>query len=116
MKIHGARALSAGIFGAVSKGENMEMVKVGQVGPARGLKGEVLVRPFTDYPAERFQAGATLTTATGEEWTVASYREIKNRCCLTFSHINTRESAEDIRVPNYSPPKSLAKGNTHRVS
>ena len=48
MKIHGARALSAGIFGAVSKGENMEMVKVGQVGPARGLKGEVLVRPFTD--------------------------------------------------------------------
>ena len=75
MKIHGARALSAGIFGAVSKGENMEMVKVGQVGPARGLKGEVLVRPFTDYPAERFQAGATLTTATGEEWTVASYRD-----------------------------------------
>lgn len=110
MKIHGARALSAGIFGAVSKGENMEMVKVGQVGPARGLKGEVLVRPFTDYPAERFQAGATLTTATGEVWTVASYREIKNRCCLTFSHINTRESAEDIRGTELFAPEISREG------
>lgn len=75
----------------------MDLVKVGQVGPPRGLKGEVLVRPFTDYPAERFQVGATLTTAAGEEWTVASYREIKNRSCLIFSHINTREGAEAIR-------------------
>ena len=84
----------------------MDLVKVGQVGPARGLKGEVLVRPFTDYPAERFQAGTTLTTAAGEEWTVASYREIKNRCCLTFSHITTREGAEDIRGTELFAPET----------
>ena len=83
----------------------MELVKVGQVGPPRGLKGEVLVRPFTDYPAERFQVGATLTTAAGEEWTVASYREIKNRYCLTFSHINTREDAESIRGSELFAPE-----------
>lgn len=40
----------------------MNLVKVGQVGPARGLKGEVLVRPFTDYPEERFRQGAQLVT------------------------------------------------------
>lgn len=83
----------------------MDLVKVGQVGPPRGLKGEVLVRPFTDYPAERFQVGATLTTAAGEEWTVASYREIKNRYCLTFSHINTREDAESIRGSELFAPE-----------
>ncbi|WP_215523484.1 ribosome maturation factor RimM [Varibaculum prostatecancerukia] len=84
----------------------MNLVKVGQVGPPRGLKGEVLVRPFTDYPAERFQVGATLTTAAGEEWTVASYREIKNRYCLTFSHINTREGAEAIRGTELFAPET----------
>ena len=84
----------------------MDLVKVGQVGPPRGLKGEVLVRPFTDYPAERFQVGATLTTAAGEEWTVASYREIKNRYCLTFSHINTREDAESIRGSELFAPET----------
>ena len=83
----------------------MDLVKVGQVGPPRGLKGEVLVRPFTDYPAERFQVGATLTTAAGEEWTVTSYREIKNRYCLTFSHINTREDAESIRGSELFAPE-----------
>ena len=88
----------------------MDFVKVGQVGPARGLKGEVLVRPFTDYPAERFQAGATLTTPAGEEWTVAAYREIKNRCCLTFSHITTREGAEDIRGTELFAPEISREG------
>ncbi|WP_160115394.1 ribosome maturation factor RimM [Varibaculum vaginae] len=83
----------------------MNLVKIGQVGPPRGLKGEVLVRPFTNYPAERFQVGAALTTASGEQWTVASYREIKNRYCLTFSHINTRESAESIRGTELFAPE-----------
>ena len=94
-----------GLATYIAEKRTMDLVKVGQVGPARGLKGEVLVRPFTDYPAERFQAGATLTTAAGEEWTVASYREIKNRCCLTFSHINTREGAEAIRGTKLYAPE-----------
>lgn len=85
----------------------MDLVKVGQVGPARGLKGEVLVRPFTDYPEERFRQGAQLVAEDEQTWEVSSYRQIKGRCCLTFSHINNRDDAEAIRgIKLYAPASS----------
>lgn len=41
---------------------------------------------------------------------MASYREIKNRCCLTFSHITTREGAEDIRGTELFAPEISREG------
>lgn len=39
-----------------------EVVVVGRIGPARGVRGDVFVEPWTDTPAERFAAGAVLRT------------------------------------------------------
>jgi 16S rRNA processing protein RimM len=43
-------------------GELGELVAVGRIGPARGVRGDVFVEPWTDTPAERFAAGAVLLT------------------------------------------------------
>ncbi len=37
-------------------------VAVGRIGPARGVRGDVFVEPWTDDPAERFAAGSVLRT------------------------------------------------------
>ncbi|MFN2518683.1 MAG: ribosome maturation factor RimM, partial [Jatrophihabitantaceae bacterium] len=39
-----------------------ELVAVGRIGPARGIRGDVFVEPWTDDPAARFAAGSTLRT------------------------------------------------------
>lgn len=40
----------------------VELIAVGRIGPARGVRGEVLVEPWTDDPADRFAVGAVLRT------------------------------------------------------
>ena len=39
-----------------------EVVAVGRIGPARGVRGDVFVEPWTDDPAGRFAAGSVLRT------------------------------------------------------
>jgi 16S rRNA processing protein RimM len=39
-----------------------ELVVVGRIGPARGVRGEVFVEPRTDAPDQRFAVGAVLRT------------------------------------------------------
>lgn len=39
-----------------------DLVAVGRIGPARGVRGDVFVEPWTDDPAARFAAGAMLRT------------------------------------------------------
>lgn len=74
-----------------------DYVLVGQIGPARGLKGEVLVRPFTDFSEQRFAPGSVLFDQSDRPFEVLSYRLIKNRHCLIFKGHQTREAAEAIR-------------------
>lgn len=81
-----------------------EMVLVGQIGPARGLAGEVMVRPFTDYPQERFAVGNILFDKEGYAWEIVRFRIIKNRYCLTFTGVDSRNLAEEYRgVKLYAP-------------
>jgi ribosomal 30S subunit maturation factor RimM len=35
-----------------------EMALVGRIARAHGIRGQVIVNPETDFPEERFQAGA----------------------------------------------------------
>jgi 16S rRNA processing protein RimM len=41
-------------------------VAVGRIGPARGVRGDVFVEPWTDNPAQRFSAGSVLRTDPAE--------------------------------------------------
>lgn len=75
----------------------MTQVVAGIVGPARGLKGEMIVRPTTDSPDERFAPGARLVLADGRELEVADARVISNRLCLTLVGVSGREAAEALR-------------------
>ncbi|MBD3688997.1 16S rRNA processing protein RimM [Nanchangia anserum] len=74
-----------------------QLVQVGVVGPARGLRGEVLVRPTTDEPEARFAPGAIVSTEDGETIEVVSSREISGRLCVFFAGWDTREAAEARR-------------------
>lgn len=74
-----------------------EMVLVGQIGPARGLVGEVMIRPFTDYPEERFAVGNVLFDEEGYAWEITRFRVIKNRYCVTFAGVDNRNLAEEYR-------------------
>lgn len=81
-----------------------ELVLVGQIGPVRGLVGEVIVRPFTDYPQERFAVGNVLFDKEGYGWEITRLRIIKNRYCLTFAGVDNRNLAEQYRgVKLYAP-------------
>lgn len=74
-----------------------ELVQVGVVGPARGLRGEVLVRPTTDIPEQRFTPAARVSLEDGRHLDVVSAREVSQRLCVFFAGVTTREEAEALR-------------------
>ena len=73
-----------------------DYVVVGRIGPAHGLKGEVLVEPRTDEPKRRFASGETLRTVTGS-LTVASSRIHSGKLVVRFEEIDGRNAAEAAR-------------------
>lgn len=85
-----------------------ELVVVGRVGPPHGVRGEVLVRPFTDAPDERFAPGSALLTG-GSPLTVESVRWQGSRLIVHFAGVADREAAvalrgTDLQVPASSRP------------
>lgn len=82
-----------------------DLLSVGVVGPARGLRGEMLVRPTTDQPEERFAPGETVSLSDGRVLEVAGARVISNRLCVFFVGVDTREDAEALRGETlWAPP------------
>lgn len=85
-----------------------ELVVVGRIGPPHGVRGAVVVQPFTDAPDERFAPGSVLS-AGGETLTVASSRWQGNRLVVQFAGIADREAAHalhgtELQVPASSRP------------
>ena len=85
-----------------------EMVVVGRIGKAHGIKGEVSVEPRTDEPERRFADGAVMATRTprGDEphsaqrpatLTVSRTRWHQSRLLVTFEGIGDRTAAEALR-------------------
>jgi 16S rRNA processing protein RimM len=76
-----------------------EVIACGRVGRAHGLRGEVVVDPWSDTPAERFAAGATLQTQpeTNGPLTVASAYERQGRWIVAFDRVADRTAAEALR-------------------
>jgi 16S rRNA processing protein RimM len=84
-----------------------DMVLVGRIARAHGHRGQVIVDPATDFPDERFAAGAVLhTMRDGQPGTVTigAMRIHQGRPVLTVEGIDTMDAAEklagvELRVP-----------------
>jgi 16S rRNA processing protein RimM len=76
-----------------------ELIAVGRVGPPRGVRGHVFVEPWTDSPAERFAAGATLQTEPGSAGplTVESSSMAGGKLVVLFDGVTDRMGAVALR-------------------
>jgi 16S rRNA processing protein RimM len=72
-------------------------VAVGRVGSAHGIRGEVVVEPWTDDPQDRFAEGAVLQRAAGSTLRVTSARAHGSRLLVRFVGIDDRTAAEALR-------------------
>ncbi len=83
------------------------MVLVGRIARAHGHRGQVIVNPSTDFPDERFAAGAVLHTMRDGRpgaVTVTAMRMQQGRPVLTLEGVDTMDQAEtlagvELRVP-----------------
>jgi 16S rRNA processing protein RimM len=84
------------------------LVLVGRVARAHGNKGQVIVNPDTDFPAERFRVGHTVFTRfAGQEPTprlIVAARFHQGRPVLTLEGVQSMDDAEalagaELRVP-----------------
>jgi len=73
-----------------------ELIVVGRVGPANGVRGAVIVHPFTDVPDERFAEGSVLVTG-AEPLTVESMRWHGKRLVVQFVGVADRAQAQHLR-------------------
>lgn len=72
---------------------------IGRIGPARGVRGEVFVQPWTDDPDRRFQVGTVVRTDPAERGplTVAASSFSGTKLVLRFEGVEDRGSAEALR-------------------
>ena len=87
-----------------------ELLEVGRIGRAHGLKGDVVVKLTSDR-AERVAPGSVLMSADGP-LEVAASRPHQDRYVVTFVGVNSREAAEAIRgavlmAPPIDDPEAL---------
>ena len=76
-----------------------ELIAVGRVGPARGVRGDLFVEPWTDAPDERFGPGAVLRTEPSEAGplTVESASSAGGKLVVRFAGVTDRGAAEALR-------------------
>jgi 16S rRNA processing protein RimM len=74
-------------------------IAVGRIGPARGVRGEVFVEPWTDAPDERFAVGAVLRTDRAEvgPLTVDASSTAGGKLVVRFAGVDDRVAAEALR-------------------
>jgi 16S rRNA processing protein RimM len=79
--------------------ESRDLVTVGRIVGAHGIRGEIKVESLTDHP-QRFDAGSRLLMAAGgevREVEIVSSRPHKNRFLVTFEGVTDRTAAESLR-------------------
>jgi 16S rRNA processing protein RimM len=76
-----------------------ERIAVGRIGPARGVRGDVFVEPWTDAPEQRFAPGAVLHTDPSEAgpMTVESANTAGGKLVVRFAGVADRAAAEALR-------------------
>src|SRR2546430_368742 len=80
-------------------GSGPEVVAVGRIGPARGVRGDVFVEPWTDDPDRRFSVGTVLRTEPTEAGplTVAASSSASGKLVVHFAGVGDRFTAEALR-------------------
>ena len=84
-----------------------EMAVVGRVARAHGLRGQVIINPETDFPAERFRPGEEVWVwrqGQPERLRILAVRFFRERPIVSFVGVETIEEATafagvDLRVP-----------------
>ncbi len=76
-----------------------ELIVIGRIGPAHGVRGAVFVVPLTDDPDERFAAGTVLRTDPADvgPLTIASSRLHSGRLVVQFAGVTARAGAQALR-------------------
>ncbi|HST46429.1 ribosome maturation factor RimM [Jatrophihabitans sp.] len=76
-----------------------ELVAVGRIGKAHGIRGDAFVEPWTDTPEERFTPGARLVTDPADRGplTVEAAREHSGKLVVHFAGRDDRNAVEALR-------------------
>ena len=76
-----------------------EVVAVGRVGKAHGIRGDVFVEPWTDAPDERFVEGTVVYAGEDERrpLTVAGSRDHSGKLVVHFAGLDDRNAIEALR-------------------
>jgi 16S rRNA processing protein RimM len=80
-----------------------DLVVVGRIGPARGVRGDVFVEPLTDAPDERFAPGAVLLAAPAP-LTVEASSSAGGKLVVHFAGVDDRAAAEALRGTELAIP------------
>jgi 16S rRNA processing protein RimM len=83
------------VAGDPADGRADDVVAVGRIGRARGVRGHVFVEPWTDDPDERFAPGSVLATDPPEAGplTVAAASAASGKLVVHFDGVDDREAA-----------------------
>ena len=73
-----------------------ELLAVGRIARAHGIRGEVSIEPLSEVPG-RFDPGATLRLESGRTLTIATSRRHQQRLLVSFEEIPDRTTAETLR-------------------
>lgn len=85
-----------------------DLVLVGVVARTHGHRGAVIVNPETDFPEERFRAGATVWMRRGGVATAVAIREAwfhQGRPVLTLDGVESMTDAERLRGAELRVPE-----------
>ena len=79
-------------------GDADEVVAVGRIGRAHGVRGDVFVEPWTDAPEERFADGAVVYAGDDRRpLTVAETRSHSGKLVVHFVGLDDRGAVEAVR-------------------
>jgi 16S rRNA processing protein RimM len=73
-----------------------ELLAVGRIARAHGVRGEVAVQPLTEVP-DRFAPGSVLSLEDGRTLTVETTRDHRHRLLVRFEEVADRDQAEALR-------------------
>ncbi|NNG19541.1 ribosome maturation factor RimM [Naumannella sp. ID2617S] len=96
----------------MSEDQSTVEVRVGRIGRAHGIRGELTVEPLTDEPDRRFTPGAELRAEDGgRRVAIAGSRWHSGRLLVRLAGVEDRNAAEELRgtilvadVPADEPP------------
>lgn len=79
----------------------MKKHRIGQIVNTHGLKGDMKIYPYTDYPERFEEVGYIFIEGEGDKkWNIENVRYQKNMVLLKLKGIDTIEAAEELRERN----------------